>query len=65
LKNNLQDPEKTGIYYQYVFELLHMISEKGLLYPIKAPKSENNKGFPKEILKTVVEGLEAAHLISE
>lgn len=65
LKNNLQDPEKTGIYYQYAFELLHMISEKGLLYPIKAPKSENNKGFPKEIIKTVVEGLEAAHLISE
>jgi len=65
LKNNLQDPEKTGIYYQYVFELLYMISEKGLLYPIKAPKPDNNKELQKGIIKTFVEGFEAAHIIPE
>jgi len=61
LKNNLQDPERTGIYYQYVFELLYMISEKGLLYPIKAPKSDEKKEIKKGIVKGLVEGLDEAH----
>jgi len=67
LKNNLQDPEKTGIYYQYVFELLHMISEKGLLYPIKAPKNCccDKKSIRKGIVQAFADGFHTTHLVPE
>jgi len=35
VQNHLQDAEKSGIYYRYVYELLELISDEDFLYPIK------------------------------
>jgi len=67
INSKLQDPEKTGIYYRYVYELLDLISADEFLYPIRAPRAERKKTVEQqEALRRLQEGLDnVAHAVEE
>ncbi len=58
INSKLQDPEKTGIYYRYVYELLELISADEFLYPIRAPRRVDKKIGQQEAIKRLNDALE-------